>query len=417
MADKKSNDSLFQWNFNLEDSDSDFTDIDFSSSNKKNTASDKDIEPIIFVRDETAKKKPEEKRPQGQPSASAQNARKTQTSGARPSSRPSSRPAGKAAPKKKKTSNFPALNWKLIAVIAAAVLLIALLVVLLGRCGKKEEKAWTKVEADSKVKAVMDRYFDAKKNGSAEDMRKVLVEDARVNASILGIEASIYKDYADVALLQYPGIKKDEYVVCATYDTVLSLIDASVPTISWFYVQPDSAKNLRLLPITNSEKESHTSIYNYVTAAYALLADTTVAEVKARHTNALQSNPDLQEYLQNIENGNYYTKPTGSTSPEQQSTEPSGEEPAPGSETPYYVKVGDSFLKMRSTPSKENDNNVIKKLLSGYCVTVISIDEYGWAHIRDDVSVHPVTGAQQETSGRDAYVDVRYITVNYNEVN
>ena len=122
----KSNDSLFQWNFNLEDSDSDFTDIDFSSS-KKNTASDKDIEPIIFVRDETAKKKPEEKRPQGQPSASAQNARKTQTSGTRPSSRPSSRPAGKAAPKKKKTSNFPALNWKLIAVIAAAVLLIALL--------------------------------------------------------------------------------------------------------------------------------------------------------------------------------------------------------------------------------------------------------------------------------------------------
>ncbi len=416
MADKKSNDSLFQWNFNLEDSDSDFTDIDFSSS-KKNTASDKDIEPIIFVRDQTAKKKPEEKRPQGQPSASAQNARKTQTSGARPASRTSSRPAGKAAPKKKKTSNFPALNWKLIAVIAAAVLLIALLVVLLGKCGKKEEKAWTKVEADSKVKAVMDRYFDAKKNGSAEDMRKVLVEDARVNASILGIEASIYKDYADVALQQYPGIKKDEYVVCATYDTVLSLIDASVPTISWFYVQPDSAKNLRLLPITNSEKESNPSIYNYVTAASALLADTTVAEVKARHTNALQSNPDLQEYLQNIENGNYYTKPTGSSSPEQQSTEPSGEEPAPGSETPYYVKVGDSFLKMRSTPSKENDNNVIKKLLSGYCVTVISIDEYGWAHIRDDVSVHPVTGAQQETSGRDAYVDVRYITVNYNEVN
>lgn len=417
MADKKSNDSLFQWNFNLEDSDSDFTDIDFSSSNKKNTASDKDIEPIIFVRDETAKKKTEEKRSQVQ-SSSAQNSRKTQASGARPASRPSSRPAaGKAAPRKKKASSGPALNWRLIAVIAAAVLLIALLVVLLGRCGKKEEKAWTKVEADSKVKTIMDKYFDAKKNGSAEDMRKVLVEDAVVNASVLGIEASIYKDYADIALQQYPGIKKDEYVVCATYDTVLSLIDASVPTISWFYVQPDSAKNLRLLPITNSEKESHTSIYNYVTAAYALLADTTVAEVKARHTNALQSNPDLQEYLQNIENGNYYTKPTGSASTEDPNVTPSTEEPAPGSETPYYVKVGDSFLKMRSTPSKENDNNVIKKLLSGYCVNVISIDEYGWAHIRDDVSVHPVTGAQQETSGRDAYVDVRYITVNYNEVN
>ena len=381
MADKKSNDSLFQWNFNLEDSDSDFTDIDFSSSNKKNTASDKDIEPIIFVRDETAKKKTEEKRSQVQ-SSSAQNSRKTQASGARPASRPSSRPAaGKAAPRKKKASSGPALNWRLIAVIAAAVLLIALLVVLLGRCGKKEEKAWTKVEADSKVKTIMDRYFDAKKNGSAEDMRKVLVEDAVVNASVLGIEASIYKDYADVSLQQYPGIKKDEYVVCASYDTVLSLID-----------------------------------YNYVTAASGLLADTTVADVKTRYNNALNSNPDLKEYLQNIENGNYYTKPNGSASTEEPGTVPSTDEPAPAGQL-QYVNVGSDVLNMRSSPSKPSDNsNVVKKLVSGYCVTVLGIDEFGWAHIKDDVTVNPATGEKQDAIGTEGYVDVRYITPNYNEV-
>ena len=416
MADKKSNDSLFQWNFNLEDSDSDFTDIDFSSSNKKNTASDKDIEPIIFVRDETAKKKTEEKRSQVQ-SSSAQNSRKTQASGTRPASRPSSRPAaGKAAPRKKKASSGPALNWRLIAVIAAAVLLIALLVVLLGRCGKKEEKAWTKVEADSKVKTIMDKYFDAKKNGSAEDMRKVLVEDAVVNASVLGIEASIYKDYADVSLQQYPGIKKDEYVVCASYDTVLSLIDASVPTISWFYAQPDSSKNLRLLPITNKEKETNATVYNYVTAASGLLADTTVADVKTRYNNALNSNPDLKEYLQNIENGNYYTKPNGSASTEEPGTVPSTDEPAPAGQL-QYVNVGSDVLNMRSSPSKPSDNsNVVKKLVSGYCVTVLGIDEFGWAHIKDDVTVNPATGEKQDAIGTEGYVDVRYITPNYSEV-
>ena len=53
MADK--NNKEFKWNFNLDDADSDFTDIDFTNSEYEK--SDKDIQPIIFVRDETAKKK------------------------------------------------------------------------------------------------------------------------------------------------------------------------------------------------------------------------------------------------------------------------------------------------------------------------------------------------------------------------
>ena len=45
MAENKNKE--FKWNFNLEDTDSDFTDIDFSS--KSYEPSDKDIQPIIFV--------------------------------------------------------------------------------------------------------------------------------------------------------------------------------------------------------------------------------------------------------------------------------------------------------------------------------------------------------------------------------
>lgn len=415
MADKKNSDSLFQWNFNLEDSDSDFTDIDFRSS-KKTEASDKDIEPIIFVRDETAKKKPEEKRQQSQTSSSSssQTAKKPQNSAARTGSRPS---AGKTAAKKKKTSSGPALNWKLIAVIAAAVIVIALLVVLLGKCGKKEEKSWTKVEADSKVKTLMDRYFAAKKDGNANDMRKVQVEDAVINASVLGIEASIYKDYTDISLQQYPGINKNEYVVCAAYDTVLNLIDASVPTISWFYVLPDSSKNLRLMPITDKEKETNKTIYDYVTAAYSLLADTTVAEVQTRFNNAVNSNPDLAEYLQNIKEGNYYQPPTGSAATEDPANTTAANEPVQSGSL-MFVKVGKSTLRVRSAPRKPAEgepDNVINTLPTGYCVTVYGIDEFGWAHIKDDVSVNPGTNAQQSPTGKEGYVDARYLTSDFSD--
>ena len=408
MADKKNNDSLFQWNFNLEDSDSDFTDIDFSSSNR-NDASDKDIEPIIFVRDETARKNTDLKRPQTQNSAAAQTAKKTQTASAKTASRPAAR---KTTAKKKKKSS--AVNWPLIAVIAVIVVLVVLLIILLSQCGKKEDKAWTKVEADSKVQTLMDRYFEAKKTGSAENMRKIREENAVVNASTLAIEAAIYKDYADISLQQYPGIKDNEYVICATYDTVLTYVDASVPTISWFYAQPDSSKNLRLMPITDKDEESNATIYNYVKAAAALLADTTVKDVQTRYNNALESNPDLVEYLQNIEKGNYYTKPTGSSTEEEPANN-STEDETPAAGTVMYVRVGDSFLKMRSTASKADDSNVIKKLQNGYCVTVLSIDEYGWAHIVDDISINPASSEQQDPSGRTGYVDVRYITANYSE--
>ncbi|MBQ6294027.1 MAG: hypothetical protein IJK77_09275 [Lachnospiraceae bacterium] len=415
MADKK-NDSLFQWNFNLEDSDSDFTDIDFSSS-KKSDASDKDIEPIIFVRDETAKKKTEAKRPQTQTSSTVQSAKKTQSSGSKTAARPASRPAAKKTAKKKKTSSLPAFNWRLIAIIAAAVLLIALLVVLLGKCGKKEEKSWTKVEADSKLKTLMDSYFDAKKNGQANDMRKVLVEDAVVNASVLGIESSIYKDYTDIELQQYPGIKKGEYVVCATYDTVLDRIDASVPTIGWFYALPDSSKNLRLMTTTEMEKPENKTINDYVVAAYSLIQDTTVADVQTRYNNALESNPILKQYLQNIKEGNYYTVPDGTTeAPADSSTE------STIAGNVMYVKVGKSTLNMRSTPkvpdkSKGEADNIMQKLSNGYCVTVYSIDEYGWAHIKDDVQVNPATNMQQSPTGKEGYVNATYLTTEFSATN
>ena len=412
MADKK-NDSLFQWNFNLEDSDSDFTDIDFSSS-KKSDASDKDIEPIIFVRDETAKKKTEVKRPQTQTSSTAQSTKKTQSSGAKTAARPASRPAAKTTAKKKKTSSLPAFNWRLIAIIAAAVLLIALLVVLLGKCGKKEEKSWTKVEADSKLKTLMDSYFDAKKNGQANDMRKVLVEDAVVNASVLGIESSIYKDYTDIELQQYPGIKKGEYVVCASYDTVLDRIDASVPTIGWFYALPDSSKNLRLMTTTEMEKPENKTINDYVVAAYSLIQDTTVADVQTRYNNALETNLILKQYLQNIKEGNYYTVPDGTTEAPADSTE------STITGNVMYVNVGKDVLNMRSTPktpAKGEASNIMQKLSNGYCVTVFGIDEYGWAHIKDDVQINPATNMQQNPTGKEGYVNAKYLATEFSATN
>ena len=261
MADK--NNKEFKWNFNLDDADSDFTDIDFT--NTEYEKSDKDIQPIIFVRDESAKKKTAEaKKPADEPETPAANKR--------PSAAARKPAAKKPAPKKKNESSLPALNWKLIAIIAAGVLLVACLVLLLSRCGKKEVKAWTAVEADDKVKTLMDRYFAAKKNGVADDVRKVLVGDAVVNASVVALESAIYSDYSNIKLQKYPGINKEECVVCATYDTELEYlkkvenVPRNVPTISWFYALPDETKELRLMTVTELDKTENKDIKNYVVA-------------------------------------------------------------------------------------------------------------------------------------------------------
>lgn len=376
MADK--NNKEFQWNFNLDDADSDFTDIDFSSTSFE--PSEKDIQPIIFVRDETRKKKTEtEKAPQN--AAPAHQAAKKPAAARRPAAS-----VKKPAAKKKKASKGIELNWRLIAVIAAAVLIVALIVLLLSMCGKgNKEKAWTKVEADSKVKTVIDNYFQAKKEGDAQAMRKVLVADSVVNASVLSLEAGIYKDYTDIELQEYPGIGKNETVVCATYDTVLNLIPASVPTISWFYVLPDEKGDLRLMTVTEMEAPENKSINDYAAAAAGLLEKTTVAEAQARFNTAVSSNSMLAQYLQNIKDGRYYDVPSESESENQtqNQTEPQTTEEVKPVEAGTFVYVNAGTLNMRSGPTT-NEDNVIWRFTRGWCVTVIG--ETGeWYKIRDEV--------------------------------
>ncbi len=410
MADKNNNE--FKWNFNLDDADSDFTDIDFTNSEYEK--SDKDIQPIIFVRDETAKKKAEEKKPAEEELPAASTAKKPAAS--------SKKPAARKTAAKKKGSGGTALNWKLIAIIAAAVLLIALLVVLLGKCKKDEVKAWTKVESDDKVKTLMDNYFTAKKNGKADDMREVLVTDAIVNASVLAVESNIYSDYSDIQLQKYPGINKDESVVCAAYNTELTMLNGTpVPTIGWFYSLPDEAGNLRLMTTTELNKAENKSILEYVGAASALLSDTTVKDVQTRFNNAVNSNDILKQYLQNIKAGNYYDVPQASTeAPE--STEPADtteEQPTESQEEPTtapggtFVYVNATTLNVRDKAS--TDSNVIWKFSKGWCVTLLS-EEGDWVKIRDDVSTNPANGSVQDCKNFEGYISKQYIVYDYSEI-
>lgn len=407
MADKNSNE--FKWNFNLDDTDSDFTDIDFT--NQDYERSDKDIQPVIFVRDETPKKKAASaKQPDEAERSAAPAAKRPATAARRPAAR-------KTAAKKKKRSSFD-LNWRLIALIAAAVLLVALVVVLLSQCGKQEEKAWTAVEADSKVKTLMDSYFAAKKDGDADAMRLVLVQDARVNGSVIGLEATIYSDYTNISLQQYPGINKNEAVICATYDTGLEMLKGtSVPTIGWFYAKPDETGNLRLMTTTELGQEGSKDINEYVKAAGGLLADTTVADIQARYNNAVNSNSILQQYLQNIKDGNYYTVPSESEGesgedPSSTKEEPDStpEEPAP---TGNIVFVSSSSLRLRASASTEAEK--LADLQRGYCVTVLE-DTGEWLKVRDDVKTNPSSGQAQNCTNKEGYISKQYTVDEFSKI-
>ena len=416
MADK--NNKEFKWNFNLDDADSDFTDIDFTNSEYEK--SDKDIQPIIFVRDETAKKKTTTEKKPAEEAVQRPAARRTSAAAKKPAAK---RPAAK----KKKRSGFE-LNWKLIALIAAAVLVVALIVVLLTKCGKKEEKAWTPVEPESKVKVLMDKYFAAKTEGVADDMRKVLVTDAVVNASIMAVESNIYSGYTNINLQQYPGINKNEAVICATYDTGLKLLEGtSVPTIGWFYALPDASDELRLMTTTEMKLDAYKdTIKKYVEAAAALLEKTTVAEVQTRYNNAVNSNSLLAQYLQNIKDGNYYTRPTESASGEAPASTPASTEdvPAPSTEDTPATKsdptpsanvtyINASSLRMRTGSS--TDSEVITNLPRGYCVTVIG-EEGDWLKIRDDVQTNPATGTSQSCSFKEGFVSKSYTVNEYSKI-
>ncbi|MBQ5953260.1 MAG: SH3 domain-containing protein [Lachnospiraceae bacterium] len=422
MAENKNKE--FKWNFNLDDTDSDFTDIDFSS--KSYEPSDKDIQPIIFVRDETSQRRKTTssvsdagRKPAAQSTAKRQPA-SAGTSAAKktPAAETAARKtaaARKPAAKKKKSKGGIDLNWRLIALIAAAVLVVALVVVLFSRCGKKVEKAWTRVEADSQVKQLMDGYFSAKKEGDASAMRKVLVTDAVVNASLLSVESNIYKDYTDIELQQYPGISKNETVICATYDTELSMIDASVPSIGWFYALPGDTGSLRLMTTTEMEKEENKSIYDYVLAAAALLSDTTVKETQQRYNNAVSSNDILAQYLQAIKDGNWYDfKPSTEASTEDTVVPPASTEAVTPVDSGKLVYVNASSLRMRSGPTTEDDN-VIWNFSRGYCLTVIGETD-GWYRVKDDVKTNPGSNYAQAVSGYEGYVSKDWVVSSYDEI-
>lgn len=474
MAANKDNDGLFHWNFNLADSDSDFTDIEYTKQQTpaETKGEPADMEPVIFVNGDYKPKDAGDFVGRYMENA-GQNARaeKPQTvkvkkdsenleaaiAYANTKTKKEAAAKKEAAESKKETAAKPAgktvkpannkyiakrksVRWQPIALIAAVVLVIALLVIIFWPKNDKPKDPktstnsaesgtkWTAVTQDSEIWKLMDSYFQAKVDADAPGLRLILVPEAHVSAGTIGMEARLYNGYVNREIQTYPGINKGESVICATYDTELAMLPGGVvPTLNWFYARKDSNNKLRLMTTEEMNAEESGETKAYVEEAAEELTDF-VKKISDRYIATMNENPRVAQYMENIRNNDPYNVPpesTKATEPET-TTEAQTEDPEQPSWTAphgteedtsrtFCAYVNANSVRMRSTPSLDQDN-VINIFDKGYYVYVIAVLE-DWYKIDDVMAKNDATGEAQNPSGDRGYIYKDFITEYYSDLN
>ena len=87
-----------------------------------------------------------------------------------------------------------------------------------------------------------------------------------------------------------------------TYYSKFKNIDTPLPTIAWFYAKPDQENNLKLMPLTDDSSPEYKYIYDtYAGSPVEKLA----GEVSAANKKAVESDPNLKQYLAQLAEHNY----------------------------------------------------------------------------------------------------------------
>ncbi len=412
MAKNNNNDGLFHWNFDLHETDSDFTDIDYSADAiDVPEEEDKDIKPMIFVdgtykSGQTPAEEPEEDDPFGPEDTS----RKHQKGGF-------AKKSGSAPHRKKKAEadyyddreqlsdekEKRPIPWKPI-IIAGIVLLAALaglIIILVSRDHRK--KVWAKNE-DQAIDTLVKNYFKAKTDADADAMEKIVVPEEKVNSVQMTLEAKAYESYNDIRIYSYPGMKKTETGLFVSYNAKFKNIDTQLPTIGWYYVKEDAEKNLRLMPLTDTS----TPEYKYVRSTYdGSVVEKLSTEVTAANKNAVDSDPILRKYLAQLATNNYETYvPETTEAPTTVPpvvTDPVTEEYVPQGPVGY---VTTNSLRFRSSMNTESDGNIIKYLDEGYALEIID-EADGWVHVKDSLPKDK-NGNPQTPSNLEGYVSAEF---------
>ncbi len=441
MDENKKQDGLFHWNFDLKNTDSDFTDIEYSSDTIPKAEGENDIKPFIFVdgnyksdkdsspfaetpvqkEPETVPEKPQSQKPFRRPGAkdktSADNAEVPET------------------PAKRKTSYFDKkkkdIRWKPILICVAVLALIVLLLIIFWP-KKDKNKEW-EVNSDKDIEALITGYFKAKTDGDASAMRKILVSEANVNSVALAREQRLYQAYNNIRTYSYPGIKKGETALLVTYDSEFKNIDTQAPTLGWFYTKQDAtAGELRL--ITTGEMTEDSEEYRYIKSAYekSEMIQDVVAKVQNGYKKALESDSVLAYYIDLWSNSNSNELPTRpATTAATTTVPPNSSESGPDvSTTPvmttpdslppnevkvdYCAYISDDGVRMRRTPSTDTNDNILTSFNKGYYLQVIG-ELDGWYHVKDTQTSNGM-GQTQEPSGMEGYVSKDFMVKYQNQL-
>ena len=430
MADKNRKDT-FHWNFDLKNTDSDFTDIEYSPEVIPVAEGEDDLKPFIFV----------DGKYNSDTDSSAFSEGDRSSSAGKTSRDPDDYDDEYDEPEKKKKGSSGKLSpsaifgnnnipWKKILIGAGILLALVLAVILLwpkkGEEPKTEDKKWALTE-DASIKLLVENYFTALKDGNQQLMKNVLVSDAKIEEVTLWNQSKIYESFENTKSYTYPGINKGEYCVAAFSDIKFVHIDTLVPKTYFFYARPEGESNQLRLMVMDDDS---TPEYKYFANVYkdnSSEIQSLVQDSNNRYKQALASDDKLATYTPLWEKGDYSIPPEGTLYPPQtpdqtQDVPPSGSTenpdvttvaPVEGDEIPMDAKawVLDGPLRLRSTPDTSDNSNVLTHLSKYHYVRIVG--QIGdWYHIVDNLSENGI-GGEQTPSNQEGYVKVDYLTQNY----
>ena len=428
MADNNKKEP-FHWNFDLKNTDSDFTDIEYAPDQAEEAEEGGDIKPFIFV--------------DGNYNSDTDSSAFSQDSAFRAGagSLPEEDEEDDYEDKKKKKSSEKKLSassvfgnnsipWKKILIVAAVLLLIVLAVILLWPKGEKDpggntqEKKWTKSD-DATIKVLVDNYFIALKEGNATLMSNVLASTEEFDELLLVYQSKICEDFTNVTVYSYPGTAEGEYCLTALADIKYVYIDTPAPKYFFFYARPEADTGKLRLIVMDDDSSAE---YKYFASIYGESKDiqSVVKDVNDRYGAALRSDEKLAYYdsVWAEENGLYVIPKEGPIEhPVNSSTEVPPESTATPPETtasPVITGeiavsatgwIADGPLRLRSTPSTDNNENVLIHLYKYHYVRIVGQLD-GWYHIVDDLTENGIGGTQEPT-GLEGYISSEFVTQNY----
>ena len=428
MGEKKGQDGLFHWNFDLKNSDTDFTDIDYSTEALPLADEAADVKPLIFVDgnyksgssasffEDVEEEEPPHKKAAGRKGARSSGKKK----------------AAGVKGKKGYVDQKAGIPWKPILLGAAALAAIVLLLILI--LPKNQKKVWAENE-NKDVATLMNNYFEAKRTGDDMAMRRTLVSEALVDNSKLILESKLYESYSNIKIHSYPGMKKGEAALLTTYDSKFINIDTPYPTYDWFYVKPDGSNNLHLMTLAEMKSTDNEQIYEYFKKAYYDSTEMTalVEKIDKDYLAALEKDSNLKAYIAQLESGKYLpptkapeTTVPPSTAATNPATQPATAAPTAATTPPisadagneksvdYCAYISDDGVRMRSTPTTGSNDNILMTFKKGHYLQIVG-ELDGWYRVIDKLASNGV-GGTQVPSGQTGYVAADFIVTSYSQI-